>query len=311
MKDKTGREIDYLRISVTKKCNLNCSYCGRKKMYSGNELSVREIKLLCEVFAKEGIRKVRLTGGEPLMRGDIAQIAREIKACSGIERLYITTNGIRLAECAQELFSCGVDGINISLDTLDKELYKELTGVDALESVLEGFYKALETGFERVRINSVLVRGKNDGEAEKLIGLAKSYAADVRFIELMPFSEQGDSPELVVTTAELLERFPFLRLCENQEKGAARYYSADGFSGRVGFISPLSGKFCKDCNRVRILADGRIKPCLGSDITYDIREFIEDEEKLREKIREAVFNKPSAHHFEQKTHFRGLNLIGG
>lgn len=311
MKDKTGREISYLRISVTKKCNLNCSYCGNKKVSHVNELTVEEIKILTEVFSSLGINKIRLTGGEPLEREDICEIAETVKSVKGIESLYITTNGIRLEEKAEALKRAGVDGVNISLDTLDRDMFYSLTGVDALGDVLKGFHKAFETGFERVRVNTVLIRGKNDAEAEKLIALAKDYKTDVRFIELMPFSKQGENRELVIKTAELLEKFPFLEPCKENEEGAAKYYSAQGFCGRVGFISPRSEKFCSSCNRIRLLADGRIKPCLGSNITYDIREFISDRKLLEEKIREAVFNKPVSHHFENGDNFRGLNLTGG
>lgn len=311
MKDRFGRDINYLRISVTKKCNLNCSYCGSKKVSSVNELTFGELKTLTEVFSELGISKIRLTGGEPLMREDICCLAQMIKSIKGIDSLYITTNGILLEEKAEELKKAGVDGVNISLDTLDGSMFKALTGVDALDKVLKGFYKALETDFERVRINCVLVRGKNDGEAEKLISLAREYKADVRFIELMPFSKQGENKELIIKTGELLERYPYLTPCKENEEGAAKYYTGDGFKGRVGFISPRSGKFCSSCNRIRLLSDGKIKPCLGSEVTYDIREYINDKKELKEKIKEAIYNKPVSHHFEDGDNFRGLNLIGG
>ncbi len=311
MKDKTGREISYLRISVTKRCNLNCSYCGSKKVSPENEMTVEEIRALTAVFAEKGITKVRLTGGEPLMREDITEIARAIKGIEGIKSLYITTNGIRLYGMAEELKNAGVDGVNISLDTMDRDMYKILTGTDNFNEVMMGIEKALSLGFGRVRINSVLVRGKNDGEAEKLIELARNNKIDVRFIELMPFSKQGETRELVIKTPELLEKFPFLIKDETPEEGAAVYYKADGFLGRVGFISPRSGKFCHSCNRIRLLSDGRVKPCLGNDVTYDVREFIGNKRLLSEKIEEAIYNKPVSHFFEEETNFRGLNLIGG
>ncbi len=311
MKDKFGREINYLRISVTKRCNLNCSYCGSKKSFAENELTLREIGILTEVFASKGIKKVRLTGGEPLLREDIADIARVIKETDGIDSLFITTNAILLEEKVRELKEAGVDGVNISLDTTDKAMYKALTGTDCLDKVLKGFDKALETGFSRVRINSVLVRGKNDSEAEKLITVARENKVDVRFIELMPFSKQGENKELIVTTAELLERFPFLTPDGNTEEGAAKYYTAEGFAGRVGFISPRSGKFCSRCNRIRVLSDGKIKPCLGNERVYDIKQIIEDKEILSSRIDEIIYNKPLSHHFEEGDFFRGLNLIGG
>ncbi len=311
MKDKLGREIDYLRISVTKRCNLNCSYCGSKRAAAEKELSAEEIGIIVSAFSKKGIKKVRLTGGEPLMREDIVPIAEVIKEVKGIESLYITTNGIKLAEKAGDLKAAGVDGVNISLDTLDAELFRELTGVDRLGDVLSGIEAALEAKFSQIKINCVPVRGKNDGEAERLIGFARDLPIDVRFIELMPFSEEGEDPSLAVPSSELLERLPFLVRVGEQEPGAARYYTAEGFKGRVGFISPRSGKFCSECNRIRVLSDGKIKPCLGSGLTYDIRELLYDEKRLSEKIDEIIYNKPVSHHFEAKTDLRGLNLIGG
>lgn len=311
MKDSSGREINYLRISVTKRCNLNCSYCGNKRNASINELTPEEIRIFTEVFSELGVNKVRLTGGEPLEREDICEIAEAVKSVPGINSLYITTNGIRLYEKAGALKAAGVDGVNISIDTLEREKYFSLTGRDALNDVLRGFYRSLEAGFQRVRINSVLIRGKNDTQAEDLISLARDYHTDVRFIELMPFSRQGEKSELIIKTSELLERFPFLVPCKEDEAGAAKYYTAEGFKGRVGFISPRSGKFCSSCNRIRLLADGKIKPCLGSDTVYDLRELINDKNALKKKAEEVIFNKPVSHHFENGDNFRGLNLIGG
>lgn len=311
MKDKFGREINYLRLSVTKRCNLSCSYCGGKKTADINELTKEEITALVEAFSEKGIKKVRLTGGEPLMREDIADIAKAVKNIKGIESLYITTNGILLSEKAKSLKEAGVDGVNISLDTLDREMYKALTGEDGLERVLSGIESALSENFTRVRINSVLVRNKNDGEAERLILLARDKKIDVRFIELMPFSSQGENDKLLITTAQLLERFPFLSPEERKEEGAAEYYTAEGFSGRVGFISPRSSKFCSSCNRIRVLSDGKIKPCLGNGSVYDVRDIIFDKERLSQRIEEIIFNKPASHHFEDGEKFRNLSLIGG
>ncbi len=311
MKDNLGRDITYLRVSVTKKCNLNCSYCGSKKEAAGNELTADEIITLIKAFADKGITKVRLTGGEPLMREDITEIAGRIKKIEGITSLYITTNGILLKKYAADLKKAGVDGVNISLDTLNPEKFRLLTGTDSLSSVLDGFYSALGTGFASVKINSVLIKGKNDGEAEKLMELAKDNCCDVRFIELMPFSKQGENDELIVTTSELLSRAPYLVYENRKDGGAAEYYKAEGYKGRIGFISPRSRKFCAECNRIRLLSDGRVKPCLGNDITYDLRQFITDEKMLSEKINEAILNKPVSHRFECGEKFRGLNLIGG
>ena len=311
MRDKEGREISYLRISVTKRCNLNCSYCGSKKATADDELTLSEIVTVTEALAEKGITKVRLTGGEPLVREDICDIAREIKRIKGIKELYITTNGILLKEKVKALRDAGVDGVNISLDTLDRELYRSITGVDRLDAVLSGISSALGAGFSSVKINSVLIKGKNDTEAENLINLARENLLDVRFIELMPFSRQGEKEDLVVTEDELLLKFPYLFPCEGNDSSAAKYFTASDFCGRVGFISPRSHKFCGKCNRIRLLADGRLKPCLGNNTVYDIRPFIGDRELLSEKIEEIIYNKPLSHHFEDGENFRGLNLIGG
>ncbi len=311
MKDKLGREINYLRISVTRRCNLNCSYCGHKKDSRGKELTPDEILTLTAAFAKKGITKVRLTGGEPLVREDIAEIAEGIKGIDGIKSLYITTNGILLKKYAPLLRKAGVDGVNISLDTLDKRRFAELTGTDRLRSVKEGIEAALGQGFKSVKINSVLVKGRNDDEALRLMELARDNMLDVRFIELMPFSAAGENEKLVVTTAELLERADFLYPDENVYEGTAEYYKADGFKGRVGFISPRSRKFCASCNRIRLLCDGSVKPCLGNEISYDLMPFIENKELLEQKIEEVISDKPLSHHFEKGEFFRGLNLIGG
>lgn len=311
MKDNFGREIEYLRLSVTKRCNLNCSYCGSKNGRKEDEMSAEEIIALVTAFSEKGIKKVRLTGGEPLVREDIIEIARGIKSIPGIESLFITTNGILLGEYAVSLKEAGVDGVNISLDALNSRLYKEITGVDRLKNVLDSLNICLEAGFSSVKINSVLVRGRNDGEAKGLMELAKNRKLDVRFIELMPFSDEGDNKDLLVSTAELLSRFPFLEKVENEEKGAAKYYKAEGFLGRVGFISPRSEKFCFSCNRIRVLADGRIRPCLANELTFDARPYIFHKEKLLQVISEAILNKPASHHFEDGDNFRGLNLIGG
>ena len=311
MRDKWGREINYLRISVTKRCNLNCSYCGSKAASYENELTLSEITAITRVLAEKGITKVRLTGGEPLIRDDLCDIAREIKKISGIKELYVTTNGILLKEKARALKTAGVDGVNISLDTLDGEIYRSLTGTDKLSEVLDGINEALSTGFSSVKINSVLIKGRNENEAERLIGLARKKPLDVRFIELMPFSGQGEKEELVVTENELLGKFSYLSPCNSEDASVAKYYTADDFQGRVGFISPRSHKFCSKCNRIRLLADGRLKPCLGNDTAFDIRPFIGSNELLSEKIDSIIFNKPLAHHFEDGENFRGLNLIGG
>lgn len=312
MKDNYGREISYLRISLTQRCNLNCVYCGVGKPDT-DELSADEIEKIVRAASKLGINKVRLTGGEPLLRKDVAVITERIKRIEGIKKLVLTTNGVRLSGMAEDLKKAGLDAVNISLDTLDRERYKKLTGSDSLQLVLEGIDRALEVGLSPVRINSVLIRNQNDDEAENLILLAKDRKVDVRFIELMPFSEAGENEKLVIRADEILSKATYLKACEGQKAASvAKYYKADGFMGQVGFITPVSDKFCDKCNRIRLLSNGQLKPCLGHNELIDLRSFINDEGKLTEIIRKAILSKPKGHNFEcAYGNLHSMNKIGG
>lgn len=316
MTDSYGRKIEYLRLSVTKRCPLRCIYCKDETETIENELSASEIEKIVRAFAACGITKVRLTGGEPLMRSDIAEIAGRISRTDGIKKLVLTTNGVMLKKYAKGLKESGVSAVNISLDTLDKEKYKKLTGCDCLDIVLDGIEEAEQCGISNLRINSVLIRGQNDDEAERLILLAKDRRIDVRFIELMPFSDTGKNEKLIIKGEEILERFPYLKSVEenksNAEKSVAKYYTADGFQGRIGFINPISEKFCSDCNRIRVLSDGKIRPCLGSNTEIDIRNIIDDGEKLVGALKKAILSKPKGHSFScGYAGFHGLDKIGG
>lgn len=316
MTDSYGRNIEYLRLSVTKRCPLRCVYCKDEAEKSDNELSASRIEKIVRAFASCGVTKVRLTGGEPLMRSDISEIAGRISRTDGIKKLVLTTNGVMLKKYARGLKESGVSAVNVSLDTLDREKYKALTGCDCLDSVLDGIEEAQQCEFSHIRINSVLIRGENDGDAESLILLAKDRKIDVRFIELMPFSDAGENERLIIRGKEILERFPYLKPAENQkanaEKSVAKYYTADGFRGRIGFINPISERFCSDCNRIRVLSDGKIRPCLGSDTEFDIRNIIDDEEELEKAVRKAIMSKPKGHSFScGYAGFHGLDRIGG
>ena len=314
MKDKLGREISYLRLSVTQRCNLNCLYCGAQ-CPDTDELSVDEIKKAVECFAECGINKVRLTGGEPLVRSDIAEIAAAVSSVNGIEKTVLTTNGVLLSQYAKELKEAGVGTVNVSIDTLDRENYKRLTGADCLDRVLAGLDEAESAGL-KIRVNAVLIRGENDREADLLIDLARKRKIDVRFIELMPFSDTGKNKELIIRGDELLKRFDFLKSapskCPESEPSVARYFTAAGFAGRVGLITPVSEGFCDKCNRIRLLSNGEIKPCLGHDETYPLRPFFGDKEKMLAVIKEAIYSKPKGHEFNcgyGSAH--AMNKIGG
>ena len=311
MKDSLGREISYLRISITQRCNLNCVYCGKEDCEKkATELSPESYYLLAKAFAKCGITKVRITGGEPLVRSDVTEIVRLIASVEGIQTVALTTNAVYLKKYAKELKEAGLTGVNISLDSTDGSTYRQLTGADVLDKVFEGIEAAEQVGLAPIKINAVLMKGVNADGAEALIRLAKEKPVDVRFIELMPFSDKGENDDLLVTGAEILADFPFLKPVESEE-GTAKYYQSEGFRGRVGFINPVSRKFCGDCNRIRLLCDGKIKPCLGQEKTFDILPFLKDEQKLCEEIKKIIFQKPAGHSFELKGQIHGLNRTGG
>ena len=316
MIDSYGRKINYLRVSVTKRCNLNCSYCGVCNEKDDTELTAEQTEKIVRAFAHCGITKVRLTGGEPLVRRDICNIAERISRIDGIKKLALTTNGIRLKELATSLKDAGVTAVNISLDTTDPEQYKQLTGFDGLQKVFDGIAECEKVGLSPLRLNAVLIKGQNDSQAESLINIARNRKIDVRFIELMPFSDEGENESLIIKGEDILKQFPFLKPISSDktdfEKSVARYYEAEGFKGRIGFITPISDKFCSECNRIRLLSDGKVKACLGNDEIIDLMDVIDNEELLRERVREAIISKPMEHKFTcgyGASH--GLNKIGG
>ena len=316
MIDSYGRDINYLRVSVTKRCNLNCSYCGTKNEKSP-ELTPLQIEKIVRAFASCGITKVRLTGGEPLIRKDIIEIAERIADIDSIKKIAVTTNGIFLKNYAAELKKAGVTAVNISLDTTDKEQFRAITGYDGLHKVFEGIDECERAGLSPIRLNAVLTKGKNENQAESLISIAKDRKIDVRFIELMPFSSDGEKDELVVKGEEILRSFPQLKPFIKEgttefEKSVAKYYTAENYKGRVGFITPVSNRFCSECNRIRLLSDGKIKPCLGNNAVYDVMDYIDNEERLREEIEKIIMSKPREHSFScGYGNHHGLNLIGG
>ena len=297
MKDQFGREIDYVRISVTQRCNFRCVYCGAASAAPSAELSPAAFAAFARAFAAVGVKKIRLTGGEPLVRADLPEIAAAVKEAAAPEILALTTNGYLLEKQAPALLAAGVNAVNVSLDPLNGDCFRAVTGVDGLPAVLRGLEAALSLGFSRVRINAVLLEGVNDREAEALIRLAERWPLDVRFIELMPARGQtGLSGG--VPADDLLRRFPFLARVPGTE-GTAVYYTAPGFLGKIGFISPVSHKFCGSCNRVRLLSDGRLKPCLGQEDTVDLLPYLGDPEQLEANIRAAIYGKPRGHHMEE------------
>lgn len=305
LKDSFGRTIDYLRVSLTDKCNFRCRYCmpreGVKRVEHGEILTLEELERIVRVMAQMGIRKVRLTGGEPLVRKNVIKLVEGIRGIAGIDKIAITSNGSLLGSYAGALKEAGLDSINISLDTLERENFIRITGQDALEDVLLGIRSALETGMT-VKINCVPVKEWNDCEIEEIAAFAKEYPMDVRFIELMPIGCGKDYTG--ISSNELLRRLEEQYgngIVEEKTpafEGPAQYYRFNGFCGRVGLISPMSHKFCKDCRRIRLTAEGYLKLCLQYSYGVDLREPIRrgcTDEELMHIIHGAVKEKPEEH----------------
>ena len=309
MIDGYGRTIDYIRISVTDRCNLRCTYCmpekGTLSVPHEEILSYEEIIDLAGIFASLGIHKIRLTGGEPLVRKNLSFLVRKLKQVSGIHQVTLTTNGIFLYDQMDELAAAGIDGINISLDTLNPQLFEKITRRNGLEDVLQGFHKALEYPQIPLKINCVPmgIEGQNITD---MAMLAKKYPVHVRFIEMMPIGlgkqYEGQSEEAVLR--ELKLRFGE---CQNSENvpgnGPGHYYQFEGFCGKIGFISAVSHKFCDSCNRVRLTSGGFLKPCLQYETGTDLKKLLrqnESEECIRAAIEDTIRKKPHGHQFGKK-----------
>lgn len=305
MVDNYGRTIEYMRVSVTDRCDLRCRYCmppeGCEKVPMSSILTYEQIVRICRVSADLGISRIKITGGEPFARLGCAGLIRDIKSLPGIEQVTVTTNGQTLENHIDELKAAGVDGINISLDTLDPERFAYITGRGTLEKTLRAVELAAGSGI-KTKINSLIMKGFNEDEITALAGFAFRYGIDVRFIEMMPVgaadADKGISNETVL--AVLKERWPELVPDESiHGNGPAVYYKRPGERGAIGLISAMHGKFCEDCNRVRLTSQGEIKPCLCYDTGTDIRPFLsESDDRLKEAVRDAILEKPEAHCFD-------------
>ena len=321
MIDAEGRTIDYMRISITDRCNLRCRYCmpdGITQVAMSEILTYEEIRKVCMLAAELGIRKIKITGGEPLVRKGCVDLIRMIKEIPGITQVTMTTNGVLLKENLEALKRAGLDGINISLDTLDYEKYYKITGTDACGTVLEAVKAAAESGM-RTKVNSVLQDAGDRQEWRPLIRLAEKNPVDVRFIELMPIG--CGKKNTGVSNLELLEdmkkAYPDIRKDTRiHGNGPAVYYQIPGFEGSIGFISAMHGKFCSTCNRIRLTSTGDLKPCLCYGDTYPLRELLRGgaDDEIREQIKKAIENKPAAHCFEEPgaiTEAHQMAQIGG
>lgn len=324
MIDGHGRDIDYLRISLIDRCNLRCVYCmpedGVDMVPHEEILTYEEVLRLVKVFANLGFRKIKLTGGEPLVRKEVVKLVREIKAIPGIGKVTLTTNGTLLADVMDELADVGIDGINLSLDTLNSEVYKKIVRRDQFEKVMEGFQAALKYPQIPLKVNCVPM-GMEGQDILQMAELARKYPVHVRFIEMMPIGlgkQFGFCSEDEILQG-LKERFgeyvPYEKKLGN---GPGHYYSFDGFQGKIGFISAISHKFCDSCNRVRLTAQGYLKTCLQYDIGVDLKKLLREdagEEALIDAINEAIYKKPVGHQFgsEVKEHGEAhmMAQIGG
>ena len=324
MLDGIGRNIDYLRISVTDRCNLRCVYCmpekGVDSLGHGEILTFKEILSIAKAVSQLGIRKVKITGGEPLVRKGIVNLIRRIKDIDGIEEVTMTTNGVLLGAMAGELADAGLDAVNVSLDSMNSASFCRITRRDCLGEVLDGIRKACSLGI-RTKINCVPIAELNGGDLAGIIGIASEYPIDVRFIELMPIGfGKNYSP---VSNEELLERMEreFGKPEPSRSKhgnGPAVYYNLPGFKGSVGFISAISNEFCGSCNRIRLTADGNLKLCLHYNEGVALKPLLRggiSKEGLKNVLENAIYNKPLHHVFNggsaENVEMKNMVQIGG
>lgn len=313
MRDRFNRNINYMRISLTDLCNIRCKYCmpesGVEKLCHSDILSVEEITEISKIAVKNGIEKIRLTGGEPLVRKGFLQICKNLSEIDGLREICITTNGLLFDKYADELSKTKVKRLNFSLDTMNEKKYFDITRGGNLKDVLISLEKALKLGF-RVKINTVLIGGFNDDEVIDFVNLTKDHDIQVRFIELMQIGESANwSKDRFISNNEVLKIVPELQSVGIE--GVARVYKLEGYKGSVGLISPISNCFCEDCNRIRITSDGKLKPCLHSREEINLKNLSGDE--LEKTFKEAIFGKPESHNLisGKSESLRDMNKIGG
>lgn len=328
MIDGQGRKIDYIRISVTDRCNLRCTYCmpeeGLESLPHEQILRYQEIERLVNIFAGLGIEKIKITGGEPLVRKGVERLVGKLKQIPGIQQVTLTTNGILLPEKLEELGEAGLDGINLSLDTWNPGIYEKITRRDAFKRAMEGLRKTLEYGKIPLKINCVPmgIPGQN---VEELAELSRKYPVHVRYIEMMPIGlgkgYRGKYEDDILR--ELEKRYgPCREFHGKLGNGPGHYYEFQGFAGKIGFISAISHKFCDQCNRVRLTSQGYLKTCLQYETGADLREPLRngaDDETIRWIIEQAILRKPMSHQFlqeelkkeEKEMEHRTMSQIGG
>jgi cyclic pyranopterin phosphate synthase len=314
MLDSYGRNIEYLRLSLTDRCNLRCAYCRDASATPCDyELSPANVERIIKCMTALGITKVRLTGGEPLLRHDLEDIIAAISCHEAVCDICMTTNAHGLDSRAAALKKAGLMRINISLDSLNKDRFRTITGGGSVEQVFAGIDAALEAGLSPIKLNCVVIKGKNDDEVDDFVSLAREKPVHVRFIELMPMGGERND-DLRVANDALLALHPELSPLPTRFAGQpALEYSGDGFRGTVGFISPVTRPFCNACNRARVTPDGKLRPCLGDNMEADLITALEgDDESLLRIIERTIYNKPKGHRFNDGfVSERRMNRIGG
>ena len=315
MIDNHGRDIDYLRISITDLCNLRCVYCmpeeGVRRLRHNEILRVEDIEEIAIAAASLGIKKIRITGGEPLIRRSIVDIIRRVAEAPGVEEVALTTNAILLPQFAKQLKEAGLSRVNVSIDTLDPDKYREITRGGEVEDVLRGIESAIEAGLTPIKLNAVLMGGVNENMIRPLVKMTEDSDFRVRFIEMMPIGEcAGWNKDRFISILKVLEEEPDLQFVGTD--GVSKIYKKEGSKGSVGLISPISSHFCPTCNKIRVTSDGKLKPCLHSADEIPIRGL--HGEELVEAIKKGILEKPFKHHLEaekKSNSTRGMSAIGG
>ncbi|MEY8205155.1 MAG: GTP 3',8-cyclase MoaA [Bermanella sp.] len=325
--DKFNRVVDYVRISVTDRCDFRCVYCMSEEMTflpRAQILSLEEIQLIAQAFVELGVSKIRLTGGEPLIRNGISQLVSTLSALPGLKELNMTSNGSQLPRLAKDLKAAGLNRLNISLDSLDEKRFKELTRSGDLSQVLNGIQAAKRQGFSHIKLNAVILKGRNDDEILALIDYIRQHQLDISFIEEMPLGQisEHDRQQTFMSSHEIRELIQEQHAMEKidvSSGGPSEYWRfLDGHNSRVGFISPHSHNFCGSCNRVRLTAEGRLLLCLGNEHSVDLRAVVRQHPgelaPVKQAIRDAMLIKPERHYFnlaQEVKILRFMNTTGG
>ena len=331
--DNLGREISYFRVSITDRCNYRCIYCKPEEQFEfiphEEILRYEEIVEIIEEAVNLGVTKVRITGGEPLARKGVVDFIKKLRKIKKLEDISLTTNGFFLSEYAEKLKDAGLNRVNISLDSLQEEKYKRITRGGSLEKALKGIDSALKAGLLPIKINTVLIRGINDDEVEDFVRLTLGRPLNIRFIEFMLSGEElkDNYRDKFISVLEikesLAEKYSFRPIDTNSGNGPAKYYQIKGGQGTIGFITALSQHFCKTCNRIRLTSEGKLRPCLFSNMEVDIKQAIRNAKTddkiirgkiIRNNIGEAISIKPEGHKLNEKFSNRDsfkMSKIGG